>query len=311
MIGVGLIGGLGNQMFQYAAARAAAERLRCGLAVRGPSLRRRHVIPFLARALLPTLKGRARVHSEIGRVFPNATQSLMGIAIQVSGESYRQTKFPRTFAAPRPIDANGVGIEIFDARYFEIERHTWLTGFFESRKYFQDMEAEVSKWFEFPACDKAVIQQTIQTWPAPVERMAAIHVRRTDFITDPENKIPPLGDPELGIALPSAYYTKALSSLPAGLKFAVFSDDPRFARKQFADLDPWVSPGYSPVHDMQLMSSCRFQVIANSTFSWWAAWLNRIPNKLIIAPRFHIGWRIKKWYPADIKVDEWRYIDVH
>jgi hypothetical protein len=140
--------------------------------------------------------------------------------------------------------------------------------------------------------------------------MAAIHVRRTDYLTHPECQMSPLGDPELGLTLPSAYYTKALSSLPSGLKFAIFSDDPGFASELFAHLDPWVSPGDSPARDMLLMSSCRFQVIANSSFSWWAAWLNRAQNKVIIAPRFHMGWRIRTWYPGDTEVDGWQYVDV-
>jgi hypothetical protein len=96
MIGVALIGGLGNQMSQYAAARAAAERLGCGLAVRGPRLRRRHAIPYLARCLLPSLKGEACVYGEIRHVFPNARQSLTGIAVQANGECYRQRKFRHT-----------------------------------------------------------------------------------------------------------------------------------------------------------------------------------------------------------------------
>lgn len=310
MIGIGLIGGLGNQMFQYAAARAAAERLGCGLAVQGPSLRRRQTVRFLARNLLRSHKGEAQVQGDIGRLFPNATQSLKGLAVQVGGQRYRQRKFPRTFAAPRTLHASGVGIEIFDPRYLQIEPNTWLTGFFQSHKYFADMEGEVPKWFDFAESDKFFAQQTIQAWPAPVERMAAVHIRRNDYLTLPESQIPPLGDPELGLTLPSAYYIKAFSGLPSGLKFAVFSDDPRFARDLFAHLDPWVSPGDNPVHDMLLMSSCRFQVVANSSYSWWAAWLNRTPKKVIIAPRFHMGWRISTWYPGDINVDEWHYIDV-
>lgn len=305
MIGVGLLGGLGNQMFQYAAARAAAERLGCGLAVRGPRLRHRHAIPVLAQCLLPSLKGKARIHGEIGQVFPNATQSLMGIVVQARGESYRQGKFLRTFAAPRPIDASGVGIEMFDERYFEIKPHTWLTGFFQSRSYFADMEDHVSKWFELPHHEERVIQNIVRTWPVPAEQMAGIHVRRTDYLCQRDA----LSDPASGWALPIEYYTKAVRSVPRGFKFAVFSDDIEFAREHFGHLDPWLSPGDSPVRDMFLMSSCGCQVIANSSFSWWAAWLNRTPSKLIIAPRFHIGWRIKKWYPGAIKVDEWQYID--
>jgi hypothetical protein len=58
------------------------------------------------------------------------------------------------------------------------------------------------------------------------------------------------------------------------------------------------------------MSLCRYMVIANSSFSWWAAWLNVHPEKLVVAPKYHLGWRIGRWFPGDIAVDEWNYIDV-
>ena len=57
-----------------------------------------------------------------------------------------------------------------------------------------------------------------------------------------------------------------------------------------------------------MMASCAHMIIANSTFSWWAAWLNTAPSPMIVAPRFFLGHSAGTWYPKDIQVAGWHYV---
>jgi hypothetical protein len=292
-------------MFQYAAARAAAERLGCGLFIRRPDFEYGWMPPSIAKRLLQSARSCKRVQSEIGSVFPNVTQSGVSTAIQIGGDAFRSRVFPHTFA-PRVAGKKEAAIEVFDPDYFRITPRTWLSGFFQSEAYFADMKSDVRSWFDISNSDKKRVRNIVEHWPAPLDRMCAIHVRRTDYLQARS----PLWHPELGWALPTTYYERALSLLPLGLSFAVFSDDVEFVRDHFHPLRPWLSQGNTAVQDLALMSSCKFQIIANSSFSWWAAWLNRIPDKLVIAPKFHLGWYIGEWSPGGIKVDGWSYVDV-
>jgi hypothetical protein len=305
LIGIQLLGRLGNQMFQYAAARAAAERLGCGLFVRGPDFDYGWTPRRMAKNLWRSTLACKQVQSDIGLVFPNVAQSATSVAMRLAGDTFRRRIFPRTFA-PRVANRNGSTIEVFDPDYFRITPSTWLNGFFQSEAYFADMKSDVRSWFDFSDSDKSHVRDVVKHWPAPQDRMCAIHVRRTDYL----RKRDALSHPELGWALPITFYERAFSLLPPGLSFAIFSDDIEFARNAFHPLRPWLSQGNTTIQDLALMSSCRFQVIANSSFSWWAAWLNSIPDKLVIAPNFHLGCHIREWFPGGVKVDGWSYVDV-
>lgn len=87
------------------------------------------------------------------------------------------------------------------------------------------------------------------------------------------------------------YYVKAMSKFP-GYKFMVFSDDIEWCKQQEIFKDCEFKSG-TEIEDMNDMASCEHNIIANSSFSWWAAWLNPNPNKIVIAP--------KQWFsnPAD------------
>ena len=303
MIGISLQGQLGNQLFQYAAARVTAERLGCGLVVHRGRIGRRQLFRFV---------GTTRIRAEIGEVFPSVRQTRAGVALQLIAENAGQQidgrihryLFPRNFA-PRRMTIRGISIEIFDPELMMVRPGTWISGFFQSRLYFLGFENAIERWFRLPKDRQNDVDRLLETFPAPPENMVAVHVRRSDYLTQRG----PLADPQLGWALPIQYYQKAITQLPEGVKFAVFSDDEAFARDSFSALDPWFSAAGDAATDLFLMASCRYMIIANSSFSWWAAWLNRIHNKVIIAPRYHVGWYVNTWYPGNIDVPTWNYVD--
>ncbi len=247
-------GGLGNQLFQYAAAR----RL-CLI----------NKIPFL---LLNT--GNYKNES-LGRTFSLQGFNIKGYIIRnenVAKVFRRHTKFNKiaTFLLlHKQIDEP-------DFKLHQLENKTGflssLSGFWQSSFYFNDIRETLLKELtplKIPAPPKWL------TLPDTV----AVHVRRTDYLTEKRYGF-------LGVE----YYRAAMTVIKNKLAkpvFIFFSDDIKWCKLFFKESDiffceekEWVSDYLS----LWLMSKCRHQVIANSSFSWWGAWLNTNPDKIVIRP---------------------------
>lgn len=302
MIGIHLLGGLGNQMFQYAAARVAAERLGAPLMVHGEA-----GVRVTAEAF-----DQGRIAAEIGEVFPAAVQSRTGVMLQAWREASGKAAydavlrelFPHHFT-PRELSMPNVRFfETYDERFWTLAPGALLSGFFQSERYLTGAEARVRQWYQPAPAIAERVDQLARTFPVDPAGMACIHVRRGDYLGERDG----LAHPTLGRAVPLEYYERALAALPPGLKFAVFSDDPDFTREHFRALDPWISPGESGAVDMLLMARCRYMVTANSSLSWWAGWLNPRADKVVIAPKYHIGVHVGRWYPAGIETAGWTYL---
>ena len=108
--------------------------------------------------------------------------------------------------------------------------------------------------------------------------------------------------------LPISYYEESLSKFPSDLPVIVFSDEPAWCHEQkfFEDDRFLISDSGDNITDMCLMSMCQYQIMANSTYSWWGAWLSN--SKDVIAPRLWFGPDGQD--PRDVYVDRWEYLDV-
>lgn len=112
----------------------------------------------------------------------------------------------------------------------------------------------------------------------------AIHVRRGDYVNN-----------KFYVDLSQTdYYEQAIAMFP-GKKFLVFSDDVVFAKKRFPSENFQVMEGGTELEDFNQMASCEHQIIANSSFSWWAAYLNPNPSKIVVAPS------VKHWYTDNVE----------
>ncbi len=134
--------------------------------------------------------------------------------------------------------------------------------YFQSEKWFKDNEKEV----------RALFSDDI---PAPTDRVA-IHVRRGDYV----------GNSFYVDLFNIDYYEKAMAMFPDD-KFILFSDDIAFCKAKFGWYNSRItySEERSDVRDLNLMASCKAHIIANSSFSWWGAWLSpNYPNNKVIAP---------------------------
>jgi len=141
-----------------------------------------------------------------------------------------------------------------------------LRGYFQSEKYFKDYEEELRKEFTFKSKVDEVAPQT-----------TSIHVRRGDYVTLPNHH--PLCTLE--------YYKKAISMF-SDQKFLVFSDDLDWCRDNIKGASVSYSDGLSPEEDLHRMTMCDNHIIANSSFSWWGAWLSNGEGK-VIAPKQWFG----------------------
>lgn len=116
----------------------------------------------------------------------------------------------------------------------------------------------------------------------------SLHIRRTDYLSNPYLSPPPL-----------EYYLRSMAEMEGrlraagapqeSLRYFIFSDDIEWARQNLRPALPHVhvdiNDGGTGYFDLELMRNCRHHIIANSTFSWWAAWLNEHAEKIVIAPR--------------------------
>jgi hypothetical protein len=160
-----------------------------------------------------------------------------------------------------------------------------LSGYFQSEKYFQS-KAEDIKYIFSPSKD----------WISDVQsshrESVSVHVRRGDYLHLPNHHPCCTLD----------YYNEALQQFPNS-KIVIFSDDIEWCKKQF-DSNYTFIQGQSDYDDLWTMSKCDHHIIANSSFSWWGAWLGHNPHKTVIAPKNWFGKNLKH-NTNDLYPDEW------
>ena len=149
----------------------------------------------------------------------------------------------------------------------------WVTvqGFFQTEKYFKHIEQEIKSDFTF----RDEIYDPCKEMMSSLDDPIALHIRRTDYMTNPNHT-----------CLSMDYYEKALEFFP-NKTILIFSDDPQWCQRQelFADDRFLGSDNDDAYIDMCLMTMCKGHIIANSSFSWWGAWL--ADSDKVIAPK---GW---------------------
>lgn len=290
MVIVRLIGGLGNQLFQYAAARRIAQRrnLPLKLDISGFESYKLHAYSlkhFCIREEFATPE-------EIAEVKGTSKKGLAKLAFRLGRKLkpyYRWSVFREPHFGP------------FDPNIMKTPDQVYLDGYWQSEKYFVDIQDVIRREF-------TVKYEQDRQSRAMAEKIAriqsvSIHVRRGDYVSNPRtNQI--LGTCGLD------YYEQCVKRIAEQILFPhffVFSDDPRWVTENLRLDYPATLVTHNDAarnyEDLRLMSMCKHNVIANSSFSWWGAWLNANPTKIVIAPR--------KWFNApslddrDLLPDGW------
>jgi hypothetical protein len=258
MIRVLLQGRLGNHLFQIAA---------------GLALARSHGVPLVVDAcLLPEVTNDLELRrlTVLQLPFPRRTASIACDRLnrRVRGRHSHEVVRAERYTEPG---------HDFDPAFRNLGRSAVLRGFFQSESYFAGIAADLRQWFDFapwlqraPAeCREAVAQ------PMSV----GVHVRRRDYI----GTFWELCDRD--------YYLRAAATIRDRFPtahFVVVSDDPAWCRTQLGHLPSTIvdssADPYTALVDLAVLAGCRHQVIANSSFSWWAGWLNAKPGRIVFAP---------------------------
>lgn len=264
MIIVRLRGGLGNQLFQYSAGKALAELHGTELALdlytytRHP-YRKFELSRFKVNAREAT---RREVHRFTGK---NAI-------VRYLNKRENFFRCPGVFAQPH---------YHFFEDFFSLPGDLYLSGYWQSEKYFSSIASLIQKQITpIENLDEVNVK-----WQDRMrsENSVSVHVRRGDYSSSTAYSS------FFGV-LPKEYYEKAFAKIGSEVNsplFYFFSDDPDWCRQTFSGMKAEFinhNQDENAFKDLLLMSSCRHNIIANSTFSWWGAWLNNYPGKRVIAP---------------------------
>lgn len=268
MIKVKLYGGLGNQMFQYALGRHLAYKHKTKL-----------VINFIP---LPQDKLRS---------FKLYCFKLFSDFVLKEADSKKGTLYLKILRRVNNF-LNRFQLQVkekaftFDSSILRSPDGAVLDGYWQSEKYFKDVEKIIRSDFEF----KKPLTGKNLTTAQEIEdsQSVSVHIRRGDYVSDKRTN-------EVHGVCDIPYYLRAVKYIEKKLKnpkFFIFSDDIEWAKanlklgydSKFID---W-NKGDNDYIDMQLMSLCKNNILANSSFSWWGAWLNKKSKKIVIAP--------KKWF---------------
>jgi hypothetical protein len=277
MIVVRLMGGLGNQMFEYAAGLRLAARHRTELKLDLTFLLDRTPRPnFVFRDLdldVFPIAIEAASDSEVRRFRSLAGDGRPSLLRRAMNKFARETVYIER--APE-----------FDAVVLDLPDNTYLEGYFQDERYFADVRDEVRRRFTLPPAGAAIGVAT----RALADRIRAddaicLNVRRGDYVTNPEAA-------KFHGVCSKSYYDRGVSELRRrGVtgKVYVFSDDVDWCRDAFPEADGFTVVGHE--HDgerfelkLWLMSLCSHFVIPNSSYGWWAAWLSTTAGKLVVRP---------------------------
>ena len=272
MVIVRLNGGLGNQMFEYAMARTVAHR--------------RHTSVRLDFRVLEA--DRQRCYGlDAWNVNAQPASRFELFRVQLAMRVHRAMR-PSAPYYERPIVYEKS--HRFDGDALKARRDCLLAGYWQSEKYFNEIESTIRAEFTLrakPAAKTEMIADAIRYQSNSV----FLHVRRGDLVADPVTS-------RLHGSCSLAYYQDAVSHVARSVDrphFFVFSDEPEWVRENIGLPFPMTivdhnrvgnsrSPG-SEHEDLWLMTLCRHGILSNSSFSWWGAWLNPVRERVVIAPK--------------------------
>ena len=290
-------GGLGNQLFQYAAGKYYAKRYGAALRIAVDPAWNAQCNGYPRPCLL----------SHFSITAPLAERSTFDRILLTDKAWLKAAAAPFKSALQIQVFAEQPEHRYCFLRDLPLERDVktlYLLGYFQANRLVEEIAGELRVELtlkEPPQGKNLEVLQQIRRSSNPV----SLHIRRGDATLPTEGRV----------VLPMEYYKQAISIIKEQLidpAFFVFSDDmafvrenlPRDSRMVFVELND----DFTAHEDLRLMASCRHHIIANSTFSWWGAWLNPRADKMVVAPRhWFVG--VEKSY-SELLPRDWMLTDV-
>lgn len=273
-------GGLGNQLFQYAFGRQLAEKNDAELVLDASFYAR----PFLQDARRSFLLSKFRVQ---GREMNEADRRAIGIPDMASMTFFARAKrvLFRVTERLKPLYRRRLILEAgfsFDPELLKVVGPCYLSGVWQSEEYFKRIAPQIRSELVLLNAPSPLLSRWLEAVRA--SSSVAIHIRRGDYVQNAKTNA-------FHGVCSMEYYVSAMKHMEDVLghpTFFVFSDDIGWAKEHLRTTHPihFVSErGLEDQEELMVMSQCRHAIIANSSFSWWGAWLNPHLEKIVIAPK--------------------------
>ena len=271
---VRLNGGLGNQMFQYAAGLSLSLKLK-GTLLLDTSL-------ILDDKLREFCLDDFNINAEIISKEEFKSEFFLPIKVIRKLSYLNNLIFNKKFYREKSFN--------YDKNFLNLKGNICIDGFWQSEKYFKNISDILKRQFSL----NKKISKNSENILKKIKACNSIscHIRRADYVTNPETN-------SYHGTCSIEWYMKSIKYIHKKVKdpkFFIFSDDIKWVEKNFPkDSNFKFVPNTKykrDVEDLYLMSNCKHNIIANSSFSWWSAWLNNNKNKIIIAP--------KNWFKVKI-----------
>jgi hypothetical protein len=198
---------------------------------------------------------------------------------------------------------NDISFPMYEEPFFHhkeiptVEHSLTLDGYFQSEKYFINHIEQIHKLFEIDNNTKQYLKNKYKN--ILTENTCSIHVRRGNYLN--LQHFHPVQSIE--------YYKKAISFFDKDTTFLIFSDDMEWCKYEFQFLkNKFFIENNKDYEDLYLMSMCKNNIIANSSFSWWGSYLNKNINKKVIAPKLWFGFGLSNNNTKDLYCSNWNII---
>jgi len=271
MIITKLMGGLGNQMFQYAAGRALSDTYNTSLKLDISYYEKEDI--FKRSFILDKFN----IIGNIATV--DDKQKFINKNYLYKLAEKLKPSFKRKIIIEKPFE--------YYRDFEKIGDDAYLDGYWQSEKYFKHIESIIRNEFTLKNISKAVKEIIFDI---EKNNTVSIHTRRADYVTLKNV------NERYGICS-IEYYQAAINNISEQINspnYYIFSDDVAWVKENLKLKGPMTvvsEDGFNDYEEIIIMSKCKYNIIANSSFSWWGAWLNENSNKIVIAP--------KKWLSTD------------
>ena len=313
MIGINLTGGLGNNMFEYASGKSLAVTKKtefCYFSQKDYKFYFKRLkkillnIFFRKKDLFKT-----QLSQEDLIVYFKIEENILKLFFYRLIWFLNKNRKKDNYIYPKLFIKNK-NTKFLRKEFYSCSEWTKLYGGLLSELFFVDRK-QILKWFTPRDFYKKEIDKIEKAFYLPKEKRCCVHIRRGDALFMDKG----CSYRKLGWGLPLEYYNFIFKKLSKDLLYIFVSDDPEWALDKFDYLPNKIFlKDNSELVDMFMFSKCKYNVISRGTFSWWGAWLNQIPNKVVYAPKYFIGIPQKRCIPYGMdkgaEVSKWNFIDL-